>query len=120
MILAPNKQVEVINLPLSVMIGVTPQEAIGQPCDKVLPLLNLHGEDLCSADYDVFSLPEDGAQCEGDINLPDGGHISVSVTFTPVKDEHERLETIIANVWDITRFSGRGGDEVHLHLDHQP
>ena len=104
MILAPNKQVEVINLPLSVMIGVTPQEAIGQPCDKVLPLLNLHGEDLCSADYDVFSLPEDGAQCEGDINLPDGGHISVSVTFTPVKDEHERLENIIANVLDITRF----------------
>ena len=104
MILAPNKQVEVINLPLSVMIGVTPQEAIGQPCDKVLPLLNLHGEDLCSADYDVFSLPEDGAQCEGDINLPDGGHISVSVTFTPIKDEQDRLVNIIANVLDITRF----------------
>ncbi len=104
MILAPNKRVEVINQPLSMMTGIAPNEAIGQPCDKVLPLLNLHGEDVGAADYDVRSLPEDGAQCEGDIVLPDGGHISVSVTFTPVKDEQKRLVNIIANVLDITRF----------------
>ena len=104
MILAPNKQVEVINQPLSTMIGVAPHEAVGQPCDKVLPLLNLHGEDLCSSDYDVLTLPEDGAQCEGDIVLPDGQNISVSVTFTPVMDEQKRLVNIIANVLDITRF----------------
>ena len=104
MILAPNKRVEVINQPLSVMTGIPPHEAIGQPCEKVLPLLNLHGEDLCSADYDVESLPEDGARSEGDIVLPDGGQISVSVTFIPVKDERKRLLNIIANVLDITRF----------------
>ena len=28
----------------------------------------------------------------------------MSVTFTPIKDEHERLVNIIANVLDITRF----------------
>ena len=104
MILTTNKRVEVINQPLSMMTGIAPNEAIGQPCDKVLPLLNLHGEDVGGADYDVRSLPEDGAQCEGDIVLPDGGNISVSVTFTPVKDEQKRLVNIIANVLDITRF----------------
>ena len=104
MILAPNKRVEVINQPLSTMIGVAPEEAIGQPCDRILPLLNLQGEDLCGGDYDPLSLPEDGAQCEGDMVSPDGGQISVSVTFTPVKDERKRLVNIIANVLDITRF----------------
>ena len=104
MILTPNKQVEVINQPLSVMTGVALQQAVGQPCDKVLPLQNLHGENVCNPDFDISSLPEDGAQCEGDIVLPDGGHISVSVTFTPLRDEQNRLVNIIANVLDITRF----------------
>ena len=104
MILTPNKQVEVINQPLSVMTGVSLQQAVGQPCDKVLPLQNLHGENVCNPDFDISSLPEDGAQCEGDIMLPDGGHISVSVTFTPLRDEQNRLVNIIANVLDITRF----------------
>ena len=104
MILTPNKQVEVINQSLSVMTGVALQQAVGQPCDKVLPLQNLHGENVCNADFDLSSLPEDGAQCEGDIVLPDGGHISVSVTFTPLRDEQNRLVNIIANVLDITRF----------------
>ncbi len=104
MILAPNKRVEVINQALSQMTGIALQEAIGQPCDKVLPLLNLQGEDLYGADYDVDSLPESGAQTEGDIVLPDGGQMSVSLTFIPVKDERMRLVNIIANVQDITRF----------------
>ena len=67
MILSPNKQVEVINQPLSLMTGIAPQQAVGQPCDKVLPLRNLHGEDVCSPDFDMLYLPEDGTQCEGDI-----------------------------------------------------
>ncbi len=104
MILAPNKRVEVINQPLSLMTGIALHEAIGQPCEKILPLLNLQGEDLFSADYELMALPESGAQCEGDIVLPDGGQISVSVTFIPVKDERKRLVNIIANVLDITRF----------------
>ncbi len=104
MILAPNRQVEVINQPLSVMTGVPSDEAVGQMCDKVLPLVNVQGEDVCSPNFDVLTLPKEGAQCEGDIVLPDGGRISVSVTFTPVKDEESRLVNIIANVLDITRF----------------
>ena len=104
MILAPDKRVEVINQPLSQMTGIALHEAIGQPCKKILPLLNLQGEDLFSDDYEVIALPESGAQCEGDISLPDGGQISVSVTFIPVKDERKRLVNIIANVLDITRF----------------
>ena len=104
MILAPNKRVEVINQPLSQMTGIATHEAIGQPCEKILPLLNLQGEDLFSADYDLMALPESGAQCEGDIVLPEGGQISVSVTFIPVKDERMRLVNIIASVLDITRF----------------
>ena len=86
---------------------------------RILPLLNLQGEDLFAADYDLISLPESGAQCEGDIVLPEGGQISVSVTFIPVKDERMRLVNIIASVLDITRFAKRG-DEIHLYLDHQP
>lgn len=104
MILAPDRQVEVLNQPLSAMTGVALHEAIGQTCDKVLPLQNLHGEDVLAADFDAQSLPEDGAQCEGDIVLPEGGHISVSVTFIPIRDERNRLVNIIVNVLDITRF----------------
>ena len=104
MILAPNRQVEVINKPLSVMTGVPSKEAVGQMCEKVLPLVNVHGEEVCSADFDVMTLPEEGAQCEGDMASSDGGRISVSVTFVPVKDEENRLVNVIANVVDITRF----------------
>ena len=104
MILAPNRQVEVINEPLSVMTGVPSNEAVGQMCEKVLPLVNVHGEEVCSADFDVMTLPEEGTQCEGDMVSSDGGRVSVSVTFVPVKDEENRLVNIIANVVDITRF----------------
>ena len=104
MILAPNRQVEVINEPLSVMTGVPSNEAVGQMCEKVLPLVSdVHGEEVCSPDFDVMTLPE-GAQCEGDMASSDGGRISVSVTFVPVKDEENRLVNVIANVVDITRF----------------
>ena len=104
MILSPNRRVEIINEPLSIMTGVGEHEAIGQTCDQVLPLLNATGEDLCSQEFDLLTLPEDGAQCEGDVVLPDGSHISVAVTFVPVKDEKSRLVNIIASVLDITRF----------------
>lgn len=104
MILAPDKRVEVINQPLSQMTGIPPQQALGQPCERVLPLLNVDGENVCNADFDTHFLQEDGTHCEGDIAQPDGSHISVLVTFTPLKDDAGRLVNIIVDVLDITRF----------------
>jgi signal transduction histidine kinase len=42
--------------------------------------------------------------CEGDLQRPGGSRLTVSVTYTPLYDEEERLVNIIVNVHDITRF----------------
>lgn len=104
MILAPDLRVQVINQALAAMTGMTPAEAIGKPCDHILSLHNVVGDNLC-ADQDVVKLEtQGGLRCEGDLARPGGGHITVAVTYTPLTDEHERLVNIIVNVLDITRF----------------
>jgi signal transduction histidine kinase len=52
-----------------------------------------------------FDFPNrEGLHCEGDLNRPGGSRLTVSVSYTPLYDEQERLVNVIVNVHDITRF----------------
>ena len=104
MILDPQRRVEVINRALCGMIGCTAEEVIGQPCYTVLALQNAMGFDICSAE-EPSDLPREGTlYVEGDLIRPGGSRITVGVTYSPLYDEEGRLQNIIANVVDITRF----------------
>lgn len=104
MILSPDGRVQVINQALAAMTGIGPADAIGLSCDMVLPLRNVEGDNFCSGDVDIDLLEAGGLRCEGDLERPGGGHVTVAVTFTPLTGENGRLVNVIVNVIDITRF----------------
>jgi PAS domain S-box-containing protein len=104
MILTPDLHVQVINQALAAMTGISPQEAIGKPCDEILKLQNAVGDHLCGEETNLH-LPLNGdLRCEGDLVRPGGGHITVAITYTPLTNEQDQLVNIIVNVLDITRF----------------
>lgn len=106
MILDARRRVLLINQELAKMVGVEPEQAVGQPCADLLPLLNVQGADLCSDEQlELSSALEAGTlHCEGDLDLPGRKRLSVSVTFSPLYSESGKLINVIANVHDITRF----------------
>ncbi len=104
LILTPGRRVEVINQALAAMLGLSKEEVVGRPCDQVLRLQNVAGDNLCDEPDLLPRLLESPLRCEGDIPQPDGSHISVAVTYTPLFDERGRLANIIGNVVDITPF----------------
>ena len=102
MILDPARRVLVLNQALATMIGIQPEEAAGRPCRQVMDLHNVTGVNLC--DDPPIPVPESGsATCEGELRRA-GGKVTVSVTFTPLRDAGGRVVNIIVNVMDITRF----------------
>jgi len=104
LILDPERRVLVINQSLAAMVGMTPEDTIGRPCVEVLSLQNVQGDDLCQMEP-FFDFPNrEGLHCEGDLNRPGGSRLTVSVSYTPLYDEQERLVNVIVNVHDITRF----------------
>jgi PAS domain S-box-containing protein len=105
MILDPERRVETINRALLNMVGWPREEALGQPCHKVLKLQNVTGTNLCQAEDVKISLPRQGAvYAEGDLVRPSGARIVVGVRYTPLWNEAGQLRNIIVNVVDITRF----------------
>lgn len=104
MILDSNRHVLVVNQALAAMVDMESQNVIGKHGAEVLPLENVQGTDVCQEENLVdFS---DGRQwrCEADVVRPGKPLLRVSVTYTPLFDESERLVNIIVNVHDITRF----------------
>ncbi|MBV7336932.1 PAS domain-containing protein [Chloroflexi bacterium TSY] len=104
MILDPRRYVVVINQALATMLDVVPDDVVGRACHTVLQLENVEGDNLCISQGFVDFLNPEGLRCEGEIIQPGGRHIAVSVTYTPLYDDGNRLVNIIANVHDITRF----------------
>ncbi len=104
MILDPDRRVQVINQAMAALIGMAPYEAVGKPCHQILPLQNVEGINLCQEDASLEPGSGQSFRCEGDLERPGGGHISLAVTFTPIFDENGQLVYIIVNVMDITRF----------------
>lgn len=105
MILTPERKIEVINRTLATMTGWSPEAAQGLSCYQVLVLENVRGADLCQDMGVGFDLAgRDSMTAEGDLVRPGGSRITVGVTYTPLFAEGGRLQQIIVNVVDITRF----------------
>ena len=114
MMLSPDRRVQVLNRALSAMTGWPAEEAVGQPCWKVLALENASGPNLCDPEAPpALPFEIDPAQpasgvaslyVEGDLLRPGGSRLTLGVTYTPLYDDAGRLLNIIVNVVDITRF----------------
>lgn len=106
MILSPDRRIQVMNRTLSAMTGWPPEEAIGEPCWKVLPLETTSPlPHPCSTDELAMELPEgQSLSVEGELTRPGGSKLTLGVTYTPLYDDDGQLINIIVNVMDITRF----------------
>lgn len=104
LIMDAERHVVVVNQALAAMVDMTEQEAVGRPCNEVLALDNVTGDDICHADSLDLLLDGSSRRCEGDIIRPGGGRITVSVIYTPLFDESRNLVNVIVNIHDITRF----------------
>ncbi len=105
MILDPDLRIQVFNRALSQMTGWPAEAAIGRPCYEVLALEQASGPNLCGADPAEARFPDgQPLTVEGLLSRPGGSRIAVSVTYSPLYDEEDRLAQVIANVVDITRF----------------
>lgn len=106
MILTPDRRIQVINRALAAMTGWPAEEAIGEPCWKVLSLERRdQGPDPCAPDGLTVDLPEGRSlTVEGELVRPGGSRLTLGVTYTPLYNEAGELINIIVNVMDITRF----------------
>jgi PAS domain S-box-containing protein len=98
LILDAERRVLVINQAMAAMLGVTPQSCVGKGCQEVLNLQDVQGDDICQMDNFTGFPNRESLHCEGDLQRPGGSRLTVSVTYTPLYDEEERLVNIIVNV----------------------
>ena len=120
MILEASFRVAKFNQALTRLSGWPAAQAIGEHHDNVIVLRNTRaGMTLADASAGGWPLltrsragmPTSGPlYVEGDLQRPDGAHISVGITYAPLFDPDGRLVNLIANVRDITRF--READEI--------
>ena len=103
MILDAARQVIVINQALANMTGVNAQEAVGRACHEVLSLENVIGVDLCQAD-DPLDFGSGEVQCEAQLVRHGKKPLTVTVAYSPLRDEKDQLLNVIVNIHDITRF----------------
>ncbi|MCS7220480.1 MAG: ATP-binding protein [Anaerolineae bacterium] len=105
MILDPQRRIEIINRAMLQMTGWSREDALGQPCHKVLALQNIEGNDICQIENPEAQLPRQGTlYVEGELIRPSGSRLVVGVRYTPLWDEAGHLRNIIVNVVDITRY----------------
>jgi PAS domain S-box-containing protein len=113
MILDTQRRIRVFNRALEEMTGWAAEEALGQPCSRVLALTDRQGKDIpstgsghrCEATRPLLQPePEEHLYVEGDIKRPDGSIVTVGITYSPLHDREGRLVSVLANVRDITRF----------------
>ena len=102
MILDRHCRIRVFNRALVKLTGWPAEEAIGQPCYRVLALRDRQGEDICRTRCPLMQ-PEGRLYVEGNIQR-DGRAIAVGISYSPLYDDEGRLVSIIANVRDITAF----------------
>lgn len=103
MILDSQRRIQVFNRALEEITGWSAEEAIGQPCFRVLALKNRQGKNICETACPLLQT-EGGERLyvEGDIQRSDGSIVTVGITYSPLQEDH--LVSVIANVRDITRF----------------
>lgn len=107
-ILILNADLEVMrmNHALERMTGWYMDDAIGKQQDEVIVWHKREQGDLNEALANGWppTTPESTLYVEGDIIRPDGITLSVGITYAPMLTSDGQLESIIANVRDITNF----------------
>jgi len=105
MILDPQRRIRIFNRALEEMTGWSTEEALRQPCSRVLALRDRQGKDICEAMCPLSQpKPEEHLYVEGDIKRPDDSIVTVGITYSPLYDREGHFVSVIANVRDITRF----------------
>ena len=109
-ILNPDLTIQQVNLAFERMTGWRPVDAIDRPKGDVIVWDSLEGPDIEDAldagwaqAYSADGRP-DSITVEGDLLRRDGMKISIGITYAPLLTADGRLESIIANVRDITNF----------------
>lgn len=98
------------NRALARMSGWSVQDAIGRYQSEVITWQRLERGDLAQAMAEGWPFrtsedaPADTLYVEGDLLRRDGMTLSVGITYAPLLSSEGMLETIIANVRDITNF----------------
>lgn len=104
MILDQARYVVSINQTLADLVGIAPEDALQRRCNEVLDLHNVIGFDFCQSS-EAIDLPSAvSIACEGEIVRPGAKTRTLAVTYTPLRDRHEKLLNVIVNAIDITRF----------------
>lgn len=105
LILDAQCRIQTINRTLSEMTGWTPEQARGQPCQRVIALRNPQGVNICETGCPLQNFSDSSKlQAEGDIIRSDGRRTSVSIRYSPLYDDEGTLVNIIGSVHDVTRF----------------
>lgn len=111
MILGADMMILRFNRALERMTGYAAADAIGELQSDIFQWERLEHGDLQDAIDEgwPFTLPEDTSEekplyVEGDLMRADGSTLSIGITYAPMFTPDGRLESIIANVRDITNF----------------
>jgi PAS domain S-box-containing protein len=112
LILDSVQRITVFNRALARMSGRDADGAIGLPHDEVLIIDGKRaGFTLSEAEAGGWPLRDHSSFfVEGDLRRQDGSHTPVSITYSALFDQDDRLVNIIANVRDMTRL--READEL--------
>ena len=109
-ILNPNLTIQLVNLAFERMTGWRAEDAVDRPKGEIVVWNSLESpdiEDALDAGWAQNNSADGRANTlyvEGDLSRRDGMTISVGITYAPLLSADGRLESIIANVRDITNF----------------
>ena len=105
-ILSPDLAFQQVNIAFERMTGWRKEDAIGLPKHEVIEWDRLENRDLEAALNDGWAQSKriETLYVEGDLIRRDGMTLSIGITYAPLLTEDGRLESIIANVRDITNF----------------
>jgi len=108
-ILNPDLTFQQVNMAFERMTGWRTEDVIGLPKHKVIDWDKLESQDLETALDSGWAQAVDDRRgetlyVEGDLLRRDGMKLSIGITYAPLLTGDGRLESIIANVRDITNF----------------
>ena len=86
----------------------------------VLSLENVSGRDFCADQSYTGDFPESLLRCEGELIRPGDKRLMLAVTFTPLRSETGRAGQRHRQRPRHHPLPRGRGDEVHLHVHHQP
>ena len=106
MLLDPEQRITRFNRSLSLMTGISAEEAVGQYCNEVLHLRDHFSDQEMPELVCPLDRCREGQRfsVEGDFVRDDSIRITLGITYSPLLDAEGQIVNIIANVRDITHF----------------